>query len=136
MTAEHKAIKVAYENESMLPDEIASDRGLEVASVKACLMQVSSKYRKDCGQEPESEDRLNFSNDDLERVNEVIMALALSAENEKVRLAAATYVRDDKKGRKEVVKGFANQQTNIFMINEQMKRVREMATTVKGQING
>ena len=130
-TAEHRAIVTAYENEGMLPDEIASDRGLDPAAVKGCLMQYSTSYRKACGQEPENEDKLNFTNEELERVNEVLVGLALSAESEKVRLTAAMYIRDDKKGRKDVVKGVSAQQNNIFLINQQMAKVREITGRVK-----
>ncbi len=125
MTGEQESIRVAYETLGMTPDEISEDRGLEVASVKASLMATSSKYRKACGQEPEEEDKLNFSDQDLQDVNEIILQTAKYAEDPNLRFKAATYVRDDKKGRKEVVKQMGNQSFNILVFNEQMARLRE-----------
>jgi hypothetical protein len=125
MTGEQESIRVAYETLSMTPDEIAEDRGLEVASVKASLMATSGQYRKDCGQEPVEEDRLNFSDADLADVNDVILQTAKYAEDPNLRFKAATYIRDDKKGRKEVVKQMGNQSFNILVFNEQMAKLRE-----------
>lgn len=133
MTSEMQTIKNAYEVEGMLPHQIAEDRGLDESAVKACLMQVSSKYRKECGKEDEKEDGLNFSNDQLQRVNEVIFELAIASDDPHLRFKAATYVRDDKKGRKEVVKQIGNGNNfNVLMINQQLQRVRELAESAKG----
>lgn len=118
-------IKNAYEVENMSPEEISSDLGFDVVAVKSKLMQVSSKFRKACGQESEEESNLNFSSDDLQRVNQEILQLALGAENEKVRADMCKYVRDDKKGRKDVVKAMANGPTNNFLIfNEALRNAR------------
>jgi hypothetical protein len=136
MHPELTALKAAFEQEAMSPEEIAEDRGLDVAAVKAGLMQCSSKYRKSCGHEEEEIDNLNFSNDELARVNSVIMDLALGAEDEHLRLKAAMYVRDDKKGRKDIVKGVAGQNFNILMINQKMAQVRAMSDKVKSAVLG
>jgi len=45
MTAEATLIKTAFENEGMSPEEIAQCQDLDIAAVKACLIQTSSKYR-------------------------------------------------------------------------------------------
>ena len=134
MTAELTTLKVAYEEEGMSPEEIASDRGLDVAAVKAGLMQVSAKYRKDCGKEDAEKDDLNFSDDHLRRVNEVIYDLALSAEDDHLRFKAATYIRDDKKGRKEIAKGMSGNNFNILMLNEQLAKVREVGDRIKKKL--
>lgn len=117
----------------MTPAEIAEDQALDLAAVKAALMQCSAKYRKDCGLELETEDDLNFTNDELRRVNQVIFETAVSAElsdgsiDWKTRLAAATYIRDDKKGRKEAVKHMAGNNTfNILNFNEQLAQARQL----------
>jgi hypothetical protein len=136
MTSELTTIKMAYEEENMSPEEIAVDRDLDVGAIKAGLMQCSSKYRKDCGLEEETEDRLNFNDDELMRVNQIILDLALGAEDENLRLKAAMYVRDDKKGRRDVVQGVGGQNFNILFINEQMKKVRDMTDGIKRSILG
>ena len=131
MTAEMTAIKNSYEVESMTPEEIALDRGLEETAVKACLMQVSSKYRKACNKEEENTDNLNFSNEQLAQVNDVIFELAICAEDPHLRGRMATYIRDDKKGRREVVKQQGGNNFNVLMINQQLQKVRELASSAK-----
>lgn len=134
MTAELTALKKAYEDEGMSPEEISEDRDLELASVKAGLMQVSSKYRKACGHEDEELDVLNYSKDEQRRVKDAILDLGLSAEDEHLRFKALTYVRDDSKGRKDVVKAMGGNNFNILFINEQMQRVRLAAQSVKQKV--
>lgn len=134
-------IKTAYEVNGMSPAEIAEDQSLDVIAVKAKLMQISSKYRKDCGHEPSNDDALNFSDYDLSKVNEVILETALSATHPdgkidyRTRLAAATYIRDDKKGRKEVKQVMQNTQFNIFDINASLNQMRQGADKIKAAIS-
>jgi hypothetical protein len=133
MTAELTTIKTAYEQENMTPEEIADDRGLDLAAVKAGLMQVSANYRKACGKEEEEEDTLNFSRDEQQRVKDALLDIGLGAEDDHLRFKALVYIRDDAKGRKDVVKNIGGQNFNILMINEKMKQVREVADRIKGQ---
>lgn len=131
MTNELEALKVSYESLKMTPEEIADDRGLDIAAVKAGLMTASSLYRKDCGQENETSEGLNFNDDDLRRVNDVIREVALSAEDDGLRLKAAMYIRDDKKGRKDINKGVAGVGFNILQFNTFMQKSRSLAEQVK-----
>lgn len=135
MIAELTTIKTAYEEEGMSPEQIAEDRGLDIVATKAALMQSSFKYRKDCGHESEEKDELNFSDDELKRVNQVILDLALGAEDDHLRFKAATYVRDDKKGRKEIVKAIKDNGTNITIFNQKILQVREAAARLTSSIN-
>jgi hypothetical protein len=136
MTSELTAIKTAYEQEDMSPEQIAESQELDITAVKAGLMQCSSKYRKACGTEDEDEDRLNFTNDQLSRVNDVIVDLALGAEDEHLRFKAAAFIRDDKKGRRDVVKGMSGNNFNILFINKQLERAREVTAGIKQRILG
>lgn len=131
---ELEQLRVAYETLGMSPEEIASDRELDVAAVKAGLMQVSSSYRKACNAAPLDDSRLNFSDQDLEDVNDVIRRLAHYAESEELQFKAATYIRDDKKGRKEVVRAVGNTTFNILAFNENLKAMREQAQRVKDRV--
>ena len=130
MSVTDTTIRTAYEQEGMSPEEIAEDQQLDVVAVKAKLMQVSAKYRKDCSSEPEDESTLNFDNDQLRTVNQIIFEAACSAERSdgtvdwKVRLDAATYIRDDKKGRKEVKRALTNNSFNILSINEKLAEAK------------
>ena|ERR1017187_9398971 len=135
MSGELISIKTAYEQDGLTPAEIAESRDLSVDSVKAALCQCSSTYRKDCGQESEEDHTLNFSDDELRRVNEKLVALALSAEDENVQLRAAMYVRDDRKGRKEVVRAVANNTFNVLQFNSMQQAAREGAKRLTAQFN-
>jgi len=131
MTAELQAIKTAFEDEGMSPEEIASDRELDLAAVKTALMQSSARYRKLEGKEDEQTDILNYSKEEQKRVQDVILDLALGADDPHLRFKAAAYVRDDAKGRKDVVKGIGGMNVNILNINKLMQQVRGAADSVK-----
>lgn len=133
MTALLEAFKTQYEDLRLTPEQIAEQEDLDLAAVKAGLMQCSSQYRRACNQSDRDDETLNFSNDDLRRVNGAILELALSADNEGVRLSAAKYVRDDKKGRNDVVKQVGGMAMNILQINQFMAKNRAMANDVKKQ---
>ena len=131
-------IRRAYESESMSPEEIAQDQGLDVVAVKAKLMQISSVYRKDCGAEGETDAARNFSDGELEEVNEIILNVARNAETSdgsvdyKTRLQAAIYVRDDKKGRRDAVKQMAGMGGfNILTFNTAIQMARGKADSMK-----
>lgn len=140
MTAELEVIKIAYEQEGMSPSEIAEDRSLDETAVKAALMNCSSKYRKNCGHESEIDDGLNFTDSQLRSVNQVIFETALEAQDAagnpdyRVRLAAAQYIRDDKKGRKEVIKQMGGNTFNILSFNEQIQQARENVKKLKSRV--
>lgn len=124
-------IKNAFEKESMTPEQISSDLGYEVVAVKAKLMQISSLYRKACGIESPEEDELNFTNDELKQVNRVIFDSAMQAEDENLRFKAACYIRDDKKGRKEIVRATQNNATfNVLNFNESLKEARQAMANI------
>jgi len=109
---------------------------MDIVAVKAGLMQCSSVYRKDCGKEDTEEEELNFTNDDLKAVNEVILQTALYAEDQHLKFKAATYIRDDKKGRKEVVKQMGHQTFNILQFNEGLRAMKDKAREAKDRILG
>jgi len=134
LTAEETSIRNAYESEGMTPDQIAECQGLDIVAVKASLMQYSSMYRKACGAAPEDDDGLNFNDDDLRRINDVIRDIALSSADENLRFKAATYIRNDKKGRLEPAKQLAGNNFNILMINEKLKGVRAMADQLTSNV--
>src|SRR5271165_4740433 len=102
MSIEDESIRTAYEVEHMSPSQIAEDRGLNEIAVKSKLMAISVQYRRACKVEPEGEDTLNFTDTQLQMVNQVILETALAAETSdghvdyRTRLAAAIYIRDDK----------------------------------------
>jgi hypothetical protein len=136
MSAELNAIKTAYEEEGLTPDFIAEDRGLDLAAVKAALMQSSSKYRKDCGIEDEKSDSINFSKDEQERVKNVILDIALGADDDHLRFKAAAFIRDDAKGRRDVVRNMAGNNFNVLFLNQQLAKVGKIADGLKQAVLG
>jgi len=134
MLAVQVQIKTAFEELGMTVEDIAEDQELEVTAVKACLMQCSSKYRGLCRTE-DKEAALNFTDEQLADANRTIHDLMMGAEDEGVRLKAAMYLRDDKRGRKEVVKGVGGMQFNILQFNETLKRVRNEIAAEGDAIN-
>lgn len=134
MNCELLSLKVAYEEQGMSPETIAEDRDLDIIAVKAGLCQISPKYRKDAAIEGDSEDGLNFTNDELRSVNETILSLAVGAEDEATRLRAAIYVRDDKKGRKEIMRAVQQNTFNILDFNSMQKSAREQANRIRQSV--
>jgi hypothetical protein len=131
MSAELNAIVTAYEEENLSPEFIAEDRGLDLTAVKAALMQSSTKYRKDCGKEDANSSVLNFSVDEAFRAKNMILDLALGAEDEHVRAKMAVIVYDDAKGRRDIVKGMNGNNFNVLMINKLIQGGRNIADGLK-----
>lgn len=131
-------IKSAFEVIGMTPAQIADESGFDVTAIKAKLMQVSTVFRNQSRKESDEEDELNFSNDELRAMNKIIVDIATSAQHPdgspdfKTMLQAAVYVRDDKKGRKEVRNTMANMGgLNIFHINTAIQAAKNGSARLK-----
>lgn len=135
-------IKAAFEVHGKTPEFIAEDMGLQVESVKAYLMQTSSVYRKECSKENDEEDpTLNFNDDQLRTVNDIIYECATSAQlpdgspDYRTKLKAAIYLRDDKKKRLDAPKQLQHgPQFNILMLNESIQRARALAEPARKEV--
>lgn len=125
MSAALTQLKIAYEQEHMTLEEIAEDLSMDIIAVKAGLMQTSNKYRKDIGCETEADKNLDFTDEQMEVINEHLFYLATNAESEKVQASVSQYIRDDKKGRKDIKKLFAENTFNIVNFNDAIKAARE-----------
>ena len=134
MQAELESIRTGYETLGLSPEQIAEDRNLTVEAVKAALLNCSSKYRRAANVAPEEDTTLNFSNEQLSMVNEEIVRLALYAEDEGVRTKNCHYLRDDKKGRRELRTVLGGNTFNILAFNQTMQRAREGAERMKSQL--
>ena len=135
-------IKRAYEDEHLTPEQIAEDLGWDIIAVKSALIGNSSAYRKACNAEPLDESVLNFSDEELQSANKVIVECALGAclpsgdPDWRVRLNAAQYIRDDKKGRKEVRNVIANTTNNVMIVSDALKNAREGANKLRESFAG
>lgn len=115
----------------MSPEQIAQDRELDIAAVKAALSQSSAAFRTVCRRDITDED-LNFTNEESLLVKNQLLQLALTSEHDHIRLSASKYIRDDKKGRLDAA---AKMPTfNILMINETLRKAREQTQAVKQQV--
>lgn len=133
MTAEQTSIVLAFEQEGLTVEQIAADRELDVIAVKAVLMSNCPAYAKACKLAPEEEDYLNFSNEQMRMVNNVIYDTAIASENEELRLKAAIYIRNDKKGRLEPAKVVGNQ-FNVMVLNEKLQALKGRAEQLKSLV--
>jgi hypothetical protein len=131
VTACNQQIVTAFEELGLSPEEIAAEQELDIASVKAILLQNSSVYRKAANKS----DDLNFSDEELVRANQVIVQLAQYSEDENLRAKCAMYIRDDKRGRRDVAKQIAGIGTmHALAFNEQMKKALEAVNRAKAAV--
>lgn len=131
MSNEMEQIRILFEQEGMTVDQIATERTLTVDAVKTALMSCSSTYKKLCKNEPEDESVYNFSKEQHIRALNQIADLSTSAENESVRLRAAIFIRDDAKGRLDVVKQVGGFQFNILQVDTRLRKAMAAMTPLK-----
>lgn len=127
MFGSSEQIVTAFEVNQMSPEEIASEFDCEVAAVKSVLMQSSSLYRKAC----KSDDSLTFTDDEARQALQAISNIVRYSEDEHLKLRAAIYIRDDKKGRLDVVKASTGLNINLIAVNDQMRRALDAVAKAK-----
>lgn len=135
MSTEQETIKHCYEVLGLMPQDIAEDRGLEVAAVKATLMSTSAKYRKACGMEESEKDELNFTDEDEKDVIQVIRDTAKFADDPHLRYNAAVYIREDRRGRKDRVKNMGNVTFNLLEFNGSLAKMRQAKDAMMARLS-
>ena len=133
MSGTDTQILAAYE-QGLSPEQIGTDLGFPTHAVKAKLMSLSSIYRKACGQESEEEDELNFSREEQLLIKRELLSLAMSTEDDHLKGKLLLNLRDDGRGRKDIVK--QTQQAigtmNILqLVNGSIAQAREGAKAMK-----
>jgi len=121
LTGTNQQIVTAYETLDMSAADISQEFDMEELSVKACLMQFSDKYR----QATKKMVNNDFNDDELVEANQAIIATMRNTEDEHLRLRAARYIRDDKKGRLDILNGIGKMNVNIVMFNERLLQARQ-----------
>lgn len=114
-----------YEEHNMGVEDICGENGeLEPTSVKAVLVQYSAKYRADIkdGQLAPEDD---FSEDEAVMARQAIAQVMMTTDDDYLKLRAAQYIRNDKKGRLDSVNGLKNLNINVMAFNENMRKVQE-----------
>jgi hypothetical protein len=120
MSSINQSIVTAFEELGMTPEQIAEEYNLEIESIKATLMQFSSVFR----QNAKKDDQLNFTDQELIAANQTIAQIMQYSEDDNLRLRAARYLRDDKKGRLDAVK-MAGLNINVLQFNVQLQKARK-----------
>ncbi len=121
LTAQNTNIVTAYETLGLTIEEIATEFDLEPVAVKATLMQFCPKYRIDLkDKESGDNDKLDFADTELKAANEAIVHLMRHSEDENLIFRAAKYVRDDKKGRLDMIKGIGKLNVNVALFNQHL----------------
>jgi hypothetical protein len=137
LTAEHESIKAAFEAGVSL-EAIAEDRKLDMTVVKSALMQSSSLYRKQVAGKiatSDTDEDLDFTDEELKMVNSNLLRLALNAEDEGVQARVGMYIRDDKKGRREVQKVVQQNTFNLLDFNRMIQERDSRAQAIKATID-
>lgn len=126
-------IKTSYEQNGMMPSEIASEFGYDVMNVKSVLISTSKQYRDDCGMAASDDTELGFSEDEERQALGVIHDITLCAEDDNVRLKGAIFIRNDRRGRLDHKPQNGNT-FNILNINEALKAARETTKNISRKI--
>lgn len=118
MTAANLSIVQSFESLGMTPEEIAEAEDLDLSAVKGILMQNSAKYRKACKKDVD----FCFSDDEAMAAKQAIVEIMRYTDDDNLKLRAAKYLLDDKKGRLDVVKQQTGLNVNILQFNEHMQQ--------------
>lgn len=119
MTAANQQVINAFEQLGMSPEEIAEDQDLDIVAVKSILAQFSSLFRKQAKGDKDAS--VGFTEDQHQMAVDVIAQLAAYSEDERVKLRAAQFIRDDKKGRRDLV-NMAGLNINVLTFNQTMQK--------------
>lgn len=122
----------SYEQAGMTPEQIAEHDGLELAAVKAVLFARSPAYRAAVGRPgplnaASDKSALDLTEDDEDLANRVFRQLAESAENEAVRLKAASRIKDERRKRLDPRAGFGTiiNNTTILTLNDHFAKAAQ-----------
>jgi hypothetical protein len=118
-----------FEELGLEPEQIAQQTGFEVTSVKACLTQNSTKYREMV----RTEKIEGFSDTDEEKALQVMRNL-LNSDDEHIQLKAAKYVRDDKRGRLDVMKEIQKSGVSVIVFNTTLQKAKQARERAKSKI--
>lgn len=123
MTELEQDVLLMHDEHDLSVEEICAETGLELASVKTLLANKSKKFRGNV-----SNGKVSFSPEEKEDILGVLKNLALSSDNEAVRVRAAIYLHEEIKGRNEarVIKNAPPRiNINILAINDTIRKARE-----------
>lgn len=135
MTSADQQLLAAYKS-GLSPEQIAEDLGFHTHNVKARLMALSTEYRKACGAESPEEDELNFTRDEQLSIKRELFQMAMSTEDQHLKVKLLLNLRDDGKGRKDIVRDMKNAgNINIMqLINNSISSASQSADSLISSI--
>lgn len=111
--------------------EIAEQFDMEELAIKSVLLQFCTEYKTDLKQGSTP----GFTQTDEEYAEEVIRRTMQYTEDEALAFKAACRVKDERKGRLDVIKKMGGNTINILQFNQDLKRAEEGVKRAKGLIN-
>lgn len=128
LTALNQSIVTAYETCGATLEEIATTfPDIELLAIKATLLQFSPKYRDDVKKAAKSESpdsAHEFTDTDAVEALSVMRRLMHEAEDQNLQYRCAKYIRDDKKGRLDVMNGLRSLNVNVAIFNQRLKEAK------------
>ena len=114
-------IAKAYDEGSSI-DELVGLFNYDTEQIKQVLVQFSKRYRAEIKKDTLATD---FTDDDLALSTAVFKEVMLSTDDDYLKVRCARYIRDDKKGRLDALKGLGTLKIDVYNINLALKRARE-----------
>lgn len=111
----------AYTKCNMTVEQIAEDLDYEVPAVKLALDQYCPAFQK----EVDAGNIEVFSKDDEELAKEAIRSLVTESRIDSVKMRAAEFIINERKGRNDLAGSFRESKFNITIISETMSKARE-----------
>src|SRR6266576_6469949 len=121
MTGANQQIITSFEELGLSPEEISDELDIDITAIKATLMQFSTIYRKALGESPKE---FGFTPEQEQAALDVIANIArgYTDSDERTQLRAATFVRNDRRGRLDIGKQLNGLNINVISFNEQMAK--------------
>lgn len=141
MSGSDQQIVTSYEDLGMSVEEIASDTGWDELAIKAILIQNSMVYRDSIkspvgGNENDTSKIEGFSEQDNLDAIRTVREILNASDEPHIQLKAAMFIRNDKKGRLDVVKAikdaprFTINQFNITLAKARDARLRARSKVI------
>lgn len=118
-------------------EEMALETGYEVSAIKNTLLQISSRYRAEARLVAKREGaKPQITDEEDDAIIEALKNIVYSSDNDMVRVKAAIYLHDEKKGRNDArLKQTSGVNINVLMLNSALKKVRQIDADVKSIID-
>jgi hypothetical protein len=133
MQAATAQIVSMFETLGMGVEDIAEQQGMDPIAVKAALLQGSRAYRESQVSNSKDEECGVFTSREEQLARQAIVDLAAGSDDEHIRLKAAKYIRDDKKGRLDKA-AVGKLNINVLVFNETLRKARAAKARALGDV--